>query len=551
MSHATTESERSACFGTIRFLGESVEAAHSLCGVPRRPITTLYKVWFHYTKLLGPTSGPPNQRTTCLFFKLKRGCVLALSIPSGTLFAMKSSRILRCILAALTAAGLSITAATAASDRPNIVVMMADDIGFENLSCYGSKIYKTPNLDKLAASGIRFNHAHSQPICTPSRVQIMSGIYNNRNYLKFGLLDPDIVTFGNVLQDAGYKTCIAGKWQLKGGFEGPRKFGFDNYCLWQLTRRPSRYPNPGLEIDGVERDFKKGEFGPDLVTDYINSFMEENKDGPFLVYYPMIAPHWPFVPTPDHPDWDPEMWRDAKGEPGGYHDQKYWDAMVRYTDKMAGKVVDKLDELGIRDNTMVIWTADNGTYTGIASEFDGREYKGGKGSPKDNGTHVGFMASWPGTIKADQVSDALVDLSDIFPTLTDLAAAKVPEEIKLDGVSLAPLFHGEPRKKDHIYCWYERNGVREKASEHTRNQRHKLYANGKLFDTVADPMEENNLAADGVPDELKPVHDTLKTALDEHLADTRAADPILSAKRGGDKKPKEKKDEKKSKKQPK
>jgi arylsulfatase A len=247
----------------------------------------------------------------------------------------------------------------------------------------------------------------------------------------------------------------------------------------------------------------------------------------------MIAPHWPFVPTPDHPDWDPEMWKDAKNEPGGYHDQKYWDAMVRYTDKMAGKVVDKLDELGIRENTMVIWTADNGTYTGIKSEFDGREYKGGKGSPKDNGTHVGFMASWPGTIKPGQVVDDLVDLSDIFPTLTDLSGAKVPEGLPLDGVSLASLFHGEPRKKDHIYCWYERNGVREKASEHTRNQQYKLYETGKLFDTVADPMEENDLAADGVPDALKAVHDTLKTALDEHVAVTEASDPIQNAKRGG------------------
>ena len=173
-------------------------------------------------------------------------------------------------------------------------MIMADDIGVENLSCYGATAHKTPNPDALAAGDIRFNHAHSQPICTPSRVQIMTGIYNNRNYVQFGLLDPEAVTFGNVLRDAGYTTAIAGKWQLKGGFEGVANFGFDHHCLWQLTRRPSRYP--------------------------------------------MIMPHWPFVPTPDHPDWDPEMWKDAIGEPGGYKGPEYWDAFVSYTDKMVGQL---------------------------------------------------------------------------------------------------------------------------------------------------------------------------------------------------------------------
>ena len=424
----------------------------------------------------------------------------------------------------------TVAGAVLADSRPNIVVIMADDIGYECLSCYGSTMYDTPNIDKLAASGIRFNHAHSQPICTPSRVQIMTGIYNNRNYIEFGLLDPEAVTFGNVLRDAGYKTCIGGKWQLKGGFEAPVKFGFDKYCLWQLTRRPSRYPNPGLEIDGREVDFKNGEFGPDLVTDYLCRFMEENKDGPFLVYYPMIAPHWPFVPTPDHPDWNPKMWRNAKGEPGGYKEQKYWDAMVRHTDKMVGKVVDKLDTLGIRENTLVLWTGDNGTYTGVTSRFKGGRYKGGKGSPKDAGTHVGFLASWPSKIKPGQVSDALVDFSDVFPTLMDVAGIRAPNSVDLDGVSLAPLFEGKARSKPAIYCWYERNGVREKASQHARDQRYKLYATGEFYDTVADRLERKNLSRN-VPEEAAAAHLKLKKVLATHIAVTQEADPLQAAKR--------------------
>ncbi len=223
--------------------------------------------------------------------------------------------------------------------RPNLLVIMADDIGVECLGCYGSKIYETPHLDALAASGMRFEHAHSQPICTPSRVQIMTGIYNNRKHIRFGLLDPAATTFAHSLRDAGYQTCVVGKWQLGDGFDGPGHFGFDQYCLWQLTRRPSRYPNPGLEIDGKEYDFKDGQFGPDLVTDYLCRFLEQNRERPFLAYYPMILAHWPFVPTPDHPDWDPTMWRDATDE-------------------------------------LVIWTSDNGTFDRITvprPRFSGRQ----------------------------------------------------------------------------------------------------------------------------------------------------------------------------------
>lgn len=412
-------------------------------------------------------------------------------------------------------------------------MIMADDIGFENLSCYGSEVYETPHLDALAASGIRFDHAHSQPICTPSRVQLMTGIYNNRNYLKFGMLDPDAVTFANSLRDAGYATVIGGKWQLEGGYEGVKNFGFDRHCLWQLLRKPSRYPNPGLEIDGEQKDFKNGEFGPDVVNDYLCDYLEERKDNdqPFFLYYPMILPHWPFVPTPDHPDWDPTMWRDATKEPGGYRSQKYWDAFVRYTDKMVGQLVAKLEETGQRENTLVIWTGDNGTYTDLVSDFRGKPYKGGKGSTTDNGTHVGFIASWPAKIAAGQASDSLVDFSDVFPTLTEAAGAETPNN--LDGVSLMPVFEGkaDARQKEAIYCWYHRDGVRDQATQHARDQRYKLYASGKFFDTVEDFEEKKDLAKGGIPKELASVHAKLKAVLDPHVAATKAADPVLQEKR--------------------
>jgi arylsulfatase A len=205
--------------------------------------------------------------------------------------------------------------------------------------------------------------------------------------------------------------------------------------------------------------------------------------------------------------------------------------MVRYTDKMAGKIVDKLNELGLREKTLVIWTADNGTFGGITSPFRGRDYQGGKGSTKDNGTQVGFIASWPGTIPAGTVSESLVDLVDVLPTVTDVAGVAVPDDLQLDGVSLVPLFRGRPRTKDYIYCWYHRNGIRDEASQHVRNERHKLYADGRFFDTLADPDEQLDLAAIGIPPAIAPIHAQLRDALNRHLEVTRQADPRQEAKR--------------------
>jgi len=165
---------------------------------------------------------------------------------------------------------------------PNIVLIMADDLGYECIGAHGGTSYKTPILDKLAGSGIRFDHCYSQPLCTPSRAKIMTGIYNVRNYVRFGLLDPAQTTFAHLLKKAGYATCVVGKWQLGGGLDGPKHFGFDEYCLWQLTRRPSRYPNVGVEVNGKEVDYTEGQYGPDVVSDFACDFIRRNKDKPTI-----------------------------------------------------------------------------------------------------------------------------------------------------------------------------------------------------------------------------------------------------------------------------
>lgn len=399
------------------------------------------------------------------------------------------------------------TKGSASSDKPNIVLIMADDMGYECVNANGGSSYQTPHLDRLAQTGIRYEHCYSQPICTPSRVKIMTGLSNARNYVTFGVLKRDQTTFAHLLQKAGYATCIAGKWQLGKQPDSAQHFGFDESCLWQHTRpardengRDTRYPNPHVEINGKPLDYSNGEYGPDVITDFLCDFMERNKDKPFLAYYPMILPHYPFVPTPDSEN------------PGNKDKTRNFRDMVAYVDKMAGKLDAKLGELGIRDNTLLIFTCDNGTYKGISSQLGGKEVLGGKGTMTDAGTRVPLIISWPAAITTGRVLQDLVDFSDFLPTLCEAAGAGIPETLSLDGRSFLPRLRGEQgNARDWIYCWYSRSGKR--AEQWTRNQRYKLYPDGKLYDIGKDPLEKNPLT--DLSDEERQAHSMLKKALDE------------------------------------
>src|SRR5436190_18934466 len=241
------------------------------------------------------------------------------------------------------------------SPKPNVVLILIDDFGYECVTANGGESYKTPVMDRLAATGVRFQQCHVQPLCTPTRVQLMTGLSNRRNYTHFGHLDPSQKTFANLLKQAGYATCITGKWQLSNGFEGPAHFGFDEYALWQLTRRPGRYKNPGLEINGQQHDYRQNEYGPDIVSDYALDFIQRKKDEPFFLYYPMMLTHAPYDATPDTPNYLEPGPSKNKGPLGHFPD------MVAYTDKLIGTVVAKLEELHLRDQTLLLILGDNGT----------------------------------------------------------------------------------------------------------------------------------------------------------------------------------------------
>ncbi len=388
--------------------------------------------------------------------------------------------------------------------RPNVILMMADDMGYECLSANGSADYETPTLDKLAKEGIRFEHCYSTPLCTPSRVQIMTGKYNHSNYKEFGYLDPKEKTFGKLMQEAGYKTCIAGKWQLNGLYHEdqfpeefrmdttvPLKAGFDEACLWQVTQaktkgKGERFADPLIEKNGEVLGTLEGEYGPDVFADFICDFIDRQKDEEFFVYYPMVLVHNPFVPTPDSPEWEnPKLRHKQKNE--------FFKDMVAYTDGVVAKLVAKLEEHGLMENTILLFTGDNGTNRAITSTMqDGSTIKGGKGTTPNAGTHVPFVAHWRGTTPS-VVNQDLIDFTDFYQTLADVAGVDVSAE-NLPGHSFFPQLKGETgNPREWVYCHYEPRWGKFTLARFARDHHYKLYQDGSFYDLTTDEEEKNPL----------------------------------------------------------
>jgi arylsulfatase A len=394
-----------------------------------------------------------------------------------------------------------------AATRPNIIIIMPDDLGSETIGVNGGTSYQTPVLDRLAAGGVRFDHCYVQPLCTPTRVQMMTGAYNVRNYIDFGQMDPGLTTFGNVFQAAGYATCIVGKWQLGADPDLPKKFGFDEHCLWQHTHRPPRFANAGLEINGEQKEVQ---YGPDGVNEYARDFITRHKDKPFFLYYPMILTHGPYQPTPDSPTWDPQ----AIGEKVN-RDEKHFGHMVEYMDKLIGKLDAHLAQLGIRENTLLIFVGDNGTGRGTRSRMGAREVLGGKGMTSAAGMHVPLIVSWPGQIAAGKVCSDLVDSSDFFPTVCAAAGVTIPSQLKIDGRSFLPQLRGETgQPREWIYCWYSPR--RENLREFAFNHHYKLYRTGEFYDLRQDIEEKNPLRVSALKGEAAAAAKLFQSALDQY-----------------------------------
>jgi arylsulfatase A len=414
---------------------------------------------------------------------------------------------------------LVLSSAVFAGDKPtNVLLIMADDIGFECFSSYGSKEYSTPRLDALAAEGIRFENCHSTPLCTPSRVNLMSGKSNVFNYEDFGLYPKGEPTFANHFKQSGYATAVAGKWQLltEQGGTTPQEAGFDTYCLWNtpMTSR-ARYWDPSLERDGTILDLPEGAYGPDVCTDFLADFIEScaETDTPFVAYYPMILVHNPFPVTPH-----------SRNMQQTSDDLNFID-MVKYMDALVGRLVDTLEANGLRDNTLIIFTGDNGTNADLVSVLDGKSIAGGKGYTYDHGTHVPLIANWPGHIPAGQVNDDLIGFSDFFPTIVEAAGLPPKQITDGDGISFWPQCSGETgTPREWIYGYYFPrpyatefdDKYRHWEVRYARDKRYKLYDNGDFYDTQLDVLETHRLTPRLSHRDARTAREKLQAVLDAH-----------------------------------
>ena len=396
--------------------------------------------------------------------------------------------------------------------KPNFIFIMVDDLGKEWVSSYGATEIETPNIDALATTGIKFNNAYSMPQCTPSRVALLTGQYpyvngwvNHYDVPRWGNganFDADKnPSFAKKLKQTGYRTCVAGKWQINDFRIEPdalEKAGFDDYCMWTgyESGNPAsgkRYWNPYIFTKEGSRTYE-GAFGPDIFTDFIINFMNAHQAEPMFIYYPMVLTHTPFVHTPLQPN--------AKTK---YEKHK---AMVGYTDFIIGKLVNSLKANNLMENTYLIFTTDNGTAGQIIGKRNGSFIRGGKSFLTENGINAPFIVITPDKLSYE--TNALIDFTDLYATFLDLAGIEDNTNEKSDGHSFANVLLDKKQESQREWVLSMGglpavlNNNRRVENYHKfrqriiRNQEYKAYLDTskqihRIFNLKKDPYETENL----------------------------------------------------------
>lgn len=428
---------------------------------------------------------------------------------------MRLTRLLHftAVLAAGLMAGDAFAAEPASVGKPNIVLILADDLGLPNVGAYGG-VYKTPNLDALAAGGTKFDRCFANPLCGPSRATLLFGRYVFRT----GVFDngfgaaatPDKeIAIAKVLKQAGYATAVSGKWaqlQYLTTKEDGLKWGWDEFLAWGPPSedsdgkgRGNRYWDPHYNLNGKTLTQATGKYGPDVAQDFVIDFIRRHKNEPFFVYYPTPLVHGPILPTPDSTGGD--RTRDDPADEQIYADN------VAYLDKQIGQLVRELDALKLREKTLILFVGDNGIAR-PGAVLAGRAVDGKKGQLREGGSRVPLIANWPGTTPAGVVRDDLVDFTDFYATLAELGGGALPENHPLDSHSFAPQLlgqKGDPRKWAFVQLrsrWY------------ARSDRWKLDQSGQLFDMRDAPFAEHLVPADSTNPAAVTARKALQKVLD-------------------------------------
>ena len=409
------------------------------------------------------------------------------------------------LLLALTLLMLLGGISAAEPSKPNVLIILADDLGVECLSAYGGTSHKTPNIDRIAKEGMRFTHCFSNPFCSPSRGQLLTGRYPFQNGLKVVLhskhqenifLNPSQPSFPRQLKQHGYATQIVGKWHvsLEHKHNTIGDFGFDHYQTWSIFdekgAKTTRFWKPYQMRDGrIIADENKDRYGPDVDLEVYLDFIKASAKSktPFLAYYSTYLPHYPWEPTPDSSE---KSYRAPNAAHKG--DAKYFPDMVAYLDKQIGAMLKTLDDLGIAENTIILFLADNGTDSGLVTTWgDGKRIAGGKGTMTDRGTRVPLFVRWPGRIQSGSTCEDLIDLSDFLPTLCELTGAPLPAQ-SIHGRSFAPQLMGKPGQPREWIHIQNANDRQVRNRDYMLNNKGQLRRVVELWEDPAEPNENRD-----------------------------------------------------------
>ena len=358
-----------------------------------------------------------------------------------------------------------VTGASSATPKPNVIVILADDLGWKDLKCFGSDFYETPNIDGLAADGMKFTQAYSAcTVCSPTRAAIMTGKYPARlhvtdwipglppenpklqvpDWTKYLALDE--VSLAQVFKNAGYSTASIGKWHLGDEPYYPEKHGFDINIAGTHSPGPPSYFSP-YKIDTL-KDGPKGEYVTDRLAEEAEHYIDAHRDHPFFLYWPHFAVHTPIQGKQALI----EKYR-AKKKPGLIQTNEVYAAMVESLDDAVGRLRKKLDEAKVSDRTIIIFASDNGGRL-TQGTTSNAPLRAGKGGCYEGGTRVPFIVFWPGKTKAGSVCETPVISMDIFPTVLEIAGIQKFTPKNIDGISLVPLLKQSGKLKRDTLFWH-------------------------------------------------------------------------------------------------